>query len=87
MYDNICLDKQMEVAKLMYHYQRLRDLREDADLKQRHIAELLQMTAQQYSLYERGDREIPFHHVITLAKYYGVSVDYIAGLTNRKNRE
>ena len=87
MYDNICLDKQMEVAKLMYHYQRLRDLREDADLKQRHLAELLQMTAQQYSLYERGDREIPFHHVITLAKYYGVSIDYIAGLTNRKNRE
>ena len=87
MYDNICLDKQMEVAKLMYHYQRLRDLREDADLKQRHIAELLEMTAQQYSLYERGDREIPFHHVITLAKYYGVSIDYIAGLTNRKNRE
>ena len=87
MYDNICLDKQMEVAKLMYHYQRLRDLREDADLKQRHIAELLEMTAQQYSLSERGDREIPFHHVITLAKYYGVSIDYIAGLTNRKNRE
>ena len=87
MYDNICLDKQMEVAKIMYHYQRLRDLREDADLKQRHIAELLEMTAQQYSLYERGDREIPFHHVITLAKYYGVSIDYIAGLTNRKNRE
>ena len=87
MYDNICLDKQMEVAKLMYHYQRLRDLREDADLKQRHIAELLEMTAQQYSLYERGDREIPFHHVITLAKYYGVSIDYIAGLTNRKNWE
>ena len=87
MCDNICLDKQMEVAKLMYHYQRLRDLREDADLKQRHIAELLEMTAQQYSLYERGDREIPFHHVITLAKYYGVSIDYIAGLTNRKNRE
>ncbi len=71
----------------MYHYQRLRDLREDADLKQRQIAELLDMTAQQYSLYERGDREIPFHHVITLAKYYGVSIDYIAGLTNRKNRE
>ena len=70
----------------MYHYQRLRDLREDADLKQRQIAELLDMTAQQYSLYERGDREIPFHHIITLAKYYNVSIDYIAGLTNQKNR-
>ena len=66
----------------MYHYQRLRDLREDADLKQKQIAELLDMTAQQYSLYERGEREIPFHHVITLAKYYNVSIDYIAGLTN-----
>ena len=71
----------------MYHYQRLLELREEANLKQRNIAELLDMTAQQYSLYERGDREIPFHHVITLAKYYGVSIDYIAGLTNRKNRE
>ncbi|MBQ7229551.1 MAG: helix-turn-helix transcriptional regulator [Oscillospiraceae bacterium] len=66
----------------MYHYQRLRDLREDADLKQKQIAELLDMTTQQYSLYERGEREIPFHHVITLAKYYNVSIDYIAGLTN-----
>lgn len=71
----------------MYHYQRLRDLREDAELKQKHIAELLDISTQQYSLYERGDREIPFHHVITLAKYYNVSIDYIAGLTNRKNRE
>ena len=81
------MDEQKKEGKIMYHYQRLRDLREDADLKQRQIAELLDMTAQQYSLYERGDREIPFHHVITLAKYYGVSIDYIAGLTNRKNRE
>ena len=71
----------------MYHYQRIRDLREDADLKQRQIAELLDMTTQQYSLYERGAREIPFHHVITLAKYYDVSIDYIAGLTNQKNRK
>ena len=72
----------MEEGKIMYHYQRLRDLREDADLKQKQIAELLDMTTQQYSLYERGEREIPFHHVITLAKYYNVSIDYIAGLTN-----
>jgi len=71
----------------MYHYQRLLDLREDADLKQRQVAELLKITTQQYSLYERGDREIPFHHVITLAKYYDVSIDYIAGLTNQKNRK
>ena len=70
----------------MFFYQRLRDLREDRDLPQRVIAELLSITTQQYSLYERGDREIPFHHVITLAKFYDVSMDYIAGLTNEKKR-
>lgn len=69
---------------IMYYYQRLRDLREDEDLTQKEIATMLQTTAQQYSLWERGDREIPFHHAITLAKFYKVSLDYIAGLTNRK---
>ena len=69
----------------MHQYQRIRDLREDADLNQKTLAEALSISIQQYSLYERGDREIPFHHVITLAKFYNVSIDYIAGLTNRKN--
>ena len=69
----------------MYFYQRIRDLREDADITQAVLAKELGITAQQYSLYERGDREIPFHHVITLAKFYKVSIDYIAGLTNQKN--
>lgn len=69
----------------MHYYKRIRDLREDADLNQREVAEALSVTIQQYSLYERGDREIPFHHVIALAKYYNVSIDYIAGLTNNKN--
>ena len=68
----------------MHSYQRIRDLREDADLKQDDVAGVLSITRQQYSLYERGDREIPFHHVITLAKFYNVSIDYIAGLTNQK---
>lgn len=68
----------------MYFYQRLRDLREDKDLKQDAIAKLLQTTQQTYSLWERGEREIPLHHVITLAKFYRVSIDYIAGLTNKK---
>ena len=68
----------------MYFYQRLRDLREDKDLKQSAIADLLKTTQQTYSLWERGDREIPFHHVITLAKFYKTSCDYIAGLTNKK---
>lgn len=67
----------------MYYFQRLRDLREDRDLNQSKIAELLQTTQQTYSLWEKGTREIPFHHVITLAQFYNVSIDYIAGLTNR----
>ena len=69
----------------MFYY-RLKDLREDSNkvIKQQEIAELLNTTQQTYSLWERGEREIPFRHVITLAKYYNVSIDYIAGLTNKK---
>ncbi len=66
------------------YLQRLKDLREDNDLKQSDIASILQTTQQTYSLWERGDREIPLHHVITLAKFYKVSIDYICGLTNKK---
>lgn len=66
------------------YYQRLRDLREDADLNQSQIAKILKTTQQTYSLWERGDREIPFHLAIKLADYYNVSLDYIAGRTNRK---
>ena len=64
----------------MYFYQRLRDLREDNDKNQTEIAELLGMKRQQYARYESGTQEIPFHHIITLAKYYNVSLDYLAGL-------
>ena len=72
----------------MYYYQRLKDLREDAEKKQSEIAEFLGIKQQQYSRYEQGLREIPFHHVITLAKFYNVSLDYLAGLidTPRKLR-
>lgn len=66
-------------------YQRIVDLREDAEEKQGTIAKLLGTSQTQYSRWERGEREIPFRHIITLAIYYKVSVDYIAGLTNDKN--
>jgi len=65
-------------------YQRIADLREDADQKQETIAKLLGTSQTQYSRWERGEREIPFHIVIKLAVYYKVSIDYIAGLTNDK---
>lgn len=64
----------------MNYYPRLRDLREDADKTQGEIAALLQTTQQQYSKYEKGIQEIPVHHLITLAKFYKVSVDYLLGI-------
>lgn len=64
----------------MAHYQRLRDLREDKDLSQRQLVEILNMHKTTYANYEQGLREIPFELVIRLAKLYNVSIDYIAGL-------
>ena len=66
----------------MSYYPRLRDLREDNDLKQRNIADLLFITQQQYSLYEKGERDIPSSFLIILADFYNTSVDYIIGRTD-----
>ena len=68
------------------YYQRIRDLREDNDKTQAEIASVLKITAQQYQLYESGKREIPVHHLIKLAKFYNVSLDYLAGLINVPRR-
>ena len=58
-------------------------MREDNDKNQSDIALLLGMKYQQYARYENGEREIPLHHLITLAKYYNVSLDYLAGLIDK----
>ncbi len=63
----------------MYYYGRLRDLREDADLTQKDVGKILSTTQQQYAKYELGVQEIPTHHLITLADYYHVSLDYMVG--------
>lgn len=68
----------------MYYYKRLRDLREDNDLTQREVAEILETTQQVYSEYEKGIREIPLYRMIKLAKHYNVSMDYLTELTNEK---
>ena len=65
-------------------YQRLRDLREDRDLMQKDMAQILSCSQVCYSNYETGKRDIPTEVLIKLAKYYGTSVDYILGLTNVK---
>lgn len=63
-------------------YQRLRDLREDHDLTQSKIAELLHIVQSRYSKYERGVAKIPLDCLVRLAEYYGVSTDYLLGRTN-----
>ena len=70
----------------MYKYRRLKDLREDRDLTQAEIAAILGTVREQYNKYELGKQEIPFHHVITLAKYYNVSIDYIANLIDKPRK-
>lgn len=64
------------------YFQRLRDLREDRDLRQKDIAELLGITQTVYSRYERGFQTIPVQHLLTLADFYKTSADYILGRTN-----
>lgn len=66
------------------YYKRIRDLREDSDLKQRELAEILCCSQRVYSNYERGDLDIPTEVLIKLAKFYGTSVDYILELTDKK---
>ena len=63
---------------------RIRDMREDSDLTQREIAEYLHCDQSLYSKYERGERVIPLEVIVKLAKYYGTSVDYLLGLTDKK---
>lgn len=66
------------------YFHRLRDLREDMDMNQTRVAELLHTSQTVYSRYERGYQTIPVEHLLILADFYDVSVDYILGRTNCK---
>lgn len=63
----------------LYHFQRIKDLREDADLKQKEVAAILNIDQRVYSNYETGKREIPVHLLIILADYYDTTIDYLVG--------
>jgi len=65
----------------MNYIKKIRDLREDNDKTQTDIANFLGIKQTVYSRYEVGKNEIPLHHLIKLAEYYDVSLDYICGLT------
>lgn len=67
-------------------YRRIRDLREDRDLKQRDLAELLQCSQVCYSYYENGQRDIPTDILIKLSHFYDTSIDFLLGQTDNPNR-
>lgn len=66
-------------------YPRLRNLREDYNLTQRELAEILNCSQRVYSNYERGDLDIPTEILIKLADYYNTSIDYLVGRTDKKD--
>ena len=66
-------------------YVRLRELREKAGKSQAEIALLLGISRQHYALYEKGTRTLPIFHFTTLADYYGVTLDYLAGRSDSPN--
>lgn len=63
---------------------RLKDLREDSDIKQAELAEYLNIKQNTYSQYENGKREIPISLLWKLADYYGTTIDYLVGRTDKK---
>ena len=73
----------IKLRRVITMYKRLRDMREDKDLRQREIAEILNVSQTTYSRYESGELDIPSAALIKLADFYGVSVDYILGRTDK----
>ncbi len=63
-------------------YKRIRDLREDRDLSQKKVAEMLGMSQTGYSKYETGENDIPTSILIKLSSFYNVSIDYLLGQTD-----
>lgn len=69
----------------MEKYERIRNLRVDADLTQQQIGQAINVPQRSYAYYESGQRMIPPHVLCALADFYKVSVDYILGRTDRKD--
>ena len=67
----------------MDYIKRMRDLREDSDLTQKEIAEILGTSQTMYARYERGANEMPIRHLIKLCRFYGVTSDYLLGLSEK----
>jgi len=68
---------------MQVYIKRIRDLREDHDLTQQEVADVLGTSQTMYARYERGANELPIHHLLSLCRLYRVSADYILGLSDR----
>ena len=73
----------MEVRSVLFP--RIKDMRDDSDLAQKELAAILGISQTVYSRYERGYQTIPLEHLIKLADYYQVSIDYLVGRSQDKN--
>ena len=78
-----CLTKCIQVIVL--NIQRLKEIREDKDLKQSDVAKALGIKQQQYSEYEIGKRLIPINYLSALSDFYNTSIDYLLGKTDERN--
>ena len=72
------------VMKMAERYERIRNLREDADFTQAEVGKQINVPQRTYAYYESGERMIPPQVLIALAKFYQVSVDYLLDLTDKK---
>ena len=73
-----------KIVVVMQMYARIRELREDNDLNQSQIAEIINVSQSTYSRYESGYLDVPSEVLIALSKYYKVSVDYILGISDKQ---
>ena len=73
-----------KIISVIDMYRRIRELREDRDLTQEKIAQILHVSQPNYSRYESGYLDIPSSVLIALSKYYGVTTDYLLGLSDQK---
>lgn len=69
----------------MEYYEKIKELRQDKDLTQKQVANILETSQSYYSEYELGKRQLPITHLRTLCEYYGVSADYVLGLPRGLN--
>ena len=72
---------------MLIYMKKMRGLREDNDLTQVQVAQILGTSQTMYARYERGANEMPIHHLITLCKFYNVSADYLLDTAPNPNRK